>query len=128
MRKSKKADREKVFRAMCKMSHNFYLDSSVYTSREIAGIVEMPRCTVLKTLHELRNDGLVERASEGCPARVSYGEVVELICDAAPPINGWSLTEKARETAIYKEEAELFDKSMEEWAERALGKDDDDNE
>lgn len=88
MRKSKKADREKVFRTICKMSHNFYR-ISVYSSREIALNAVMPRYTVLKILHELRDDGLVEYASRGDPA-----------------LSGWSLTVKARESVIFKNEAE----------------------
>ncbi|MEZ3438613.1 MAG: hypothetical protein K1W18_07010 [Oscillospiraceae bacterium] len=115
MRNISNAECKKVLRVMCEMAQNLF-DVSVFTSQEIAIQAEMPRCKVLKIIHELRDDGFVERASQGCPAIETYGEVVELLCDAAPPRNGWSLTEKARESAAYKAAVEEFDRSLEEWA------------
>lgn len=69
-----------------------------------------------KALKALINDGLVCYMSQGCPATVSYGEVPELVADAAPPINGYALTMKAFETPEWKQAYKEWEKSMEEWA------------
>lgn len=112
----KKENQEKVLQIMCKTELDIYGEIYVFSSREIAIRAKMSRQNVIKILHELHNKGLVEKASQGCPAQVSCGEVTELICDAAPPKNGWSLTDKSRESSIYKAEQEKFNKSLEKWA------------
>lgn len=69
-----------------------------------------------QALKRLMADGLVEYTSQGCPAVISYGEVPELIADAAPPINGYCLTKKGFETPAWKQANKEWNKSMEEWA------------
>ena len=69
-----------------------------------------------QALKRLMADGLVEYTSQGCPAVISYGEVPELIADAAPPINGYSLTKKGFETPEWKQAYKEWNKLMEEWA------------
>lgn len=69
-----------------------------------------------QALKRLMADGLVEYTHQGCPAIVSYGEVTELVADAAPPINGYALTKKGFETPEWKQAYDDWCKSMEEWA------------
>ena len=55
-----------------------------------------------KVLKELIADGVVEYTSQGCPAIESIGEYTELICDAAPPVNGYALTKAGFESEAWK--------------------------
>ena len=52
----------------------------------------------------------------GCPALVSRGEYEELICDAAPPVNGWALTKKGYASAEYKAAEAEYLNGLAEWA------------
>lgn len=70
-----------------------------------------------KAVRELVADGLVERASCGCPAVESCGEYRELDFEAAPPLNGFALTKKGFESEMWKEIYKDWEKSMAEWAE-----------
>ncbi|MCM1328398.1 MAG: hypothetical protein NC253_03070 [Ruminococcus sp.] len=110
-----KTDTEKVFRVICKFSHNFY-GISVFPAKLISERVGMSKYKTIKILHDLRNNGLVKRASQGCPAQFSHGEVEELICEDAPPINGWALTPKARKTIGYMDAEKEYLKGLAEWA------------
>lgn len=71
-------------------------------------------------LKRLMADSLVEYTSQGCPAVLSYGEVPELIADAAPPINGYALTQKGFDTPEWKQAYKDWCKSMEDWANGAV--------
>lgn len=59
---------------------------------------------------------LIERASMGLPAQVSRGEIEELICEAAPPINGWKLTERGYKSNVFKIAEDDYLKSLAELA------------
>lgn len=79
---------------------------SVYRTRKaIKGLVEM---------------GLIERASCGNPAVISYGECPELVYDAAPPTNGYAITKKGFESEEWKSIYDMWCRSIEEWANRPL--------
>jgi DNA-binding transcriptional MocR family regulator len=95
---------------------NFVGDDFVTSSRQLAEKLKMPRSRVLKALHELVADGLVEKRSMGRPAVVSYGEVTELECEAMPPANGWGLTKQGYDTEYYRAEQAACDKSLADWA------------
>ncbi|MCM1328074.1 MAG: hypothetical protein NC253_01410 [Ruminococcus sp.] len=101
----------KVFRTICRISHNFH-GIFVFPARLIAESVGFSKYKTIKILHDLRGNGLVERSSQGCPAQVSCGEVVELICESSPPINGWALTPKARKTIAYMDAEDEFFKGI----------------
>ncbi len=122
-------DREKVLKQISSLDFALcnLFDLRVLPAQSIANATEMSKYKVLKILHELRDDGLVERASQGCPAQVSYGEITELICDAMPPLNGWALTAKGRETDVYKAVKDEFERGMEEWAKGCVGEEEDSN-
>lgn len=101
MKRATNKEKDAVLNALCRCSHNLY-GVDVFTSKQLAERTGLDRCKVVQVLHYWRDEGIVERASMGCPAQFTGGEYDEMICDAAPPINGWSLTEKGRETDAYK--------------------------
>lgn len=76
-------------------------------------------------LRELIAEGLICYTSQGNPAVVSYGEVPELVYDAAPPTNGYALTEKGYKSDKYKTAYGAWCKSLEEWANGDYNKEDD---
>ena len=88
----------------------------VSISNIVALLGDVTKYAARQALKRLREDGLVEYTSQGCPAVISYGEVPELIEDAAPPINGYCLTKKGFETPEWKQAYKDWCKSMEEWA------------
>ena len=108
-------DREKVFKAICSMSNNIY-GIDVITTKSIINSTGLSRYKVIQNIHLLREDGLVKRASMGRPAQVSGGEYEELICEAAPPVNGWVLTKHGYASVEYKAAESEFLKGLEEWA------------
>lgn len=57
---------------------------------------------IKKALKGLISIGYVKFTSQGRPAIVSYGEVPELVCEAKPPVNGYTLTESAFKTPIWR--------------------------
>ena len=85
-------------------------------SNIVALLGDVTKYGARQALKRLMADGLVEYTSQGCPAIMSYGEVPELIADAAPPINGYCLTKKGFETPEWKQAHKKWCKSMEEWA------------
>lgn len=97
----------KVLWALCEMSINIY-GIDVISSTKIAHCVGLSKYKVLQVLHTLKKAGLVERASMGCPAVFCCGEYKEMVCDAKPPINGWTLTDKGRNGAVYKRAQEDY--------------------
>lgn len=116
--------REKIFSLLISC------EISTYTSMHAPDRAVVPISTILsllpdvtkygarKALKALINDGLVCYTSQGCHAVVSYGEVPELVADAAPPINGYALTEKGFETPEWKQAKRDWEKSMEEWVKK----------
>lgn len=92
-------------------------DDGVITISNILYLLKEDKHNVSKyrlrlTLKELIADGIVEYKSVGCPAVESCGEYRELICDAGPPINGYTLTKKGQELDICKQLKEQFHEDM----------------
>ncbi len=73
-----------------------------------------------KALKELMADGLIEYTSQGRPAIESCGEYKELVCDAAPPINGYALTKAGFESDEWKEASEQRDRAYRRWCEGVM--------
>lgn len=118
---------DKVFATLCSLSNNIEC-YDVFSSAILAKRTELSQYKTLKALHCLCDLGMVERASMGCPAQFSYGEITEMICDAAPPISGWSLTEKGRETDVFQKAKKEFEDSFNAWARGELNASDDEEE
>lgn len=78
------------------------LERCVVSSSEIAKWMNISRYRARKSLNLLVRAGLVEKASVGCPAVYSYGEITELEWESGPPKNGYALTDKAFKTEEYK--------------------------
>lgn len=77
---------------------------------------DIPKARVKRAVKELMSDGMIYYTSQGRPAVMSCGEVPELVCEAAPPLNGYALTEYAFGTALWKNRYDEWCKSMEDWA------------
>lgn len=73
-----------------------------------------------KALKGLMADGLIEYTSQGRPAIESCGEYKELVCDAAPPINGYALTKVGFESDEWKEASEQRDRAYRRWCEGVM--------
>lgn len=99
-------------------------DEAVVTISNICQL--LPNATkygVRQALKALIRDGVICFKSQGCPAIMSYGEIPELVCDAAPPINGYALSEKGYQTPEYKTAYKEWEDSMKDWAEGRLAED-----
>lgn len=105
----------KVLWAVCELSNNIY-GIDVIETKSIMRCTGLTKYMVIKQLHFWRDKGLVERASMGCPAQVSCGEIEELISEAAPPINGWKLTERGYKSNGFKIAEDDYLKSLAELA------------
>lgn len=64
-----------------------------------------------KALKELIAEGVIEYTTQGRPAIESIGEYRELVCEAAPPINGYALTKAGFDSDEYKEYSEQRDRA-----------------
>lgn len=112
-------DSVKVFKCIISCETSLYTafyapDKAVVRISNIVSLLKWTKYRVRKALKELRELGLIEYTSQGCPALVSYeGELVD---EAHPPINGYALTKKAFETDTWKEKYAEYEKGMEEWA------------
>lgn len=96
---------------------NIYgLDKAVVTISDLVSMLKWTKYRARKALKELRELGLIEYTSVGCPAIASYGEITELVEEAHPPINGYALTEKGFESELYKQKYAKWQKDLEEWA------------
>ena len=91
-------------------------DRAVVSTREIAKITGWTMCRTRKALHGLVSQELIERASQGQPAVESCGEYRELVCEAAPPKNGYAISKKGFESAIWKKICARWERSMAEYA------------
>lgn len=116
-------DELKVFRCLANAEISTYMSMyspsrAVISSKNIAESCGLSVYKTRKIIKSLVDKELVERASCGRPAVVSYGEVAELECEAMPPLNGFALTQKAFETEEWKEMYENWEKSLAEWANR----------
>lgn len=96
-------------------------DTAVVSISNIVSLIgDVTKNQARNALKSLIADGLVYYTSQGNPAVVSCGEVTELICDAAPPTNGYALTKKAYQSGKYKQAYADWEKSLEEWANRTM--------
>lgn len=91
-------------------------EKTVITISNLVKLTGITKYGCRKACKALIEDGMIEYTLQGCPAIVSYGEVPELVCDARPPINGYTLTKKAFECDRWKQAYAEWNKSMEEWA------------
>ena len=97
----------------CMHAPDRYIESIGEVSKELG----ITKYQAAKVVHSLCNEGLLERTSLGCPAEVAYygeGEP-ELIDDAHPPLNGFSLTKKALETEEYKRADKEYIEELDRW-------------
>lgn len=101
-----------VFLVFCHAEIGSYMctygpEKVVVSTKEVANAMKWTEYKARKAIKELVSRGWIERASCGCPAVVSYGEVPELVCDATPPKNGYAITKEGFQTdhwkAAYKE-------------------------
>ena len=88
----------------------------VVSTGEIAKMCLWSKYRARKAIKGLVEKGLIERASCGNPAVVSYGEYAELVCESAPPKNGYAITEQGFQSEEWKSIYDLWCRSMEEWA------------
>ena len=88
----------------------------VVSTGEIAKMCLWSKYRARKAIKGLVEKGLIERASCGNPAVVSCGEYAELVCESAPPKNGYAITEQGFQSEEWKSIYELWCRSMEEWA------------
>lgn len=114
---------DQVFRYMCNAEACCMESRAVVSSKHIAYVMSQtldvtvnPR-QVLGALHRLRARGLVKRGSIGIPAFDGTGEYKDDWHDAAPPRNGWILTEKAIQSDTFKKAYEDYCESLRKWAE-----------
>ena len=92
-------------------------DRVVISAKNVSRNLNAPIYQVRKSIRKLVNIGYIERCSVGRPAIESNTENgYELICEALPPLNGFSLTELGFESEYYKREYDRFNESMKEWA------------
>lgn len=92
-------------------------ERAVVPTGNLASLLNCTKYKVRKAIKGLLAMGYVEYTSQGRPAIESNTENgYELICEALPPINGYTLTELGFSTIQFKEAKTAFDKSMEEWA------------
>ena len=81
---------------------------------------EVTKYRMRKALKELIADGLIEYTSQGRPAIESCGEYIELVCDAAPPINGYALTKAGFESDEWKAADQERQKAYEKMCEGVI--------
>lgn len=96
-------------------------ERAVVTISNLCNLTGLPRYGARKALRSLIADGLVKYTSQGCPAIVSYGECPELVEEARPPINGYTLTKAAFQTDRWKKAYKDWEDGMREWANRTEG-------
>lgn len=95
----------------------YALDRAVVPISNLLSLIDgLTKYRARKALRQLIQDGVICYTSQGCPAVVSHGEYRELISEAAPPVNGYALTEKGFNTNEWHQAYAQWEKSMEEWA------------
>lgn len=92
----------------------------VVSTGEIAKMCLWSKYRTRKAIKGLVEKGLIERASCGNPAVVSYGEYTELVCESAPPTNGYAITKQGFQSEEWKSIYDMWCRSMEEWANMPL--------
>lgn len=110
----------KIFKVMCDLDQQW--DSpGVYPIRLLSDMCHLSKYKTTKATHKLRDDGYVKNDCIGRPAVESCGEYRELECEAMPPLHGFSLTERAKETQEYKQAGEEYMRGLAEWANSNFG-------
>ena len=114
-----------VFQVFCSAECGSYMctygpERVVVSTREVANALKWTAYRTRKAIHELVKRGWIERASCGCPAVVSCGEVPELVCEAMPPKNGYAITNRGFETDHWKVAYKEWRDGLEEWANMPL--------
>ena len=90
-------------------------DKVVVSTGEIAKMCSWTTYRVRKAIKGLVEGGFIERTSVGRPAVATYGEYVELVCEAMPPKNGYAISEQGFENEEWKSIYDLWCRSMKEW-------------
>ena len=116
-----KSDEIKVFQYISNCETSSYTclyapQKVVVSTREIAKILDWTHYRTRKAIKSLVTQGLIERESCGNPAIESFGEYRELVYEAAPPKNGYSITKKGFESELWKDIYNEWSRSMTEWA------------
>lgn len=94
----------------------------VVSTGNIAQQLSWSKYRTRKAIHTLVDKGLIERASCGNPAVEGGYEYRELIYEAAPPTNGYAITDKGFQTTEWKKAYDDWCKSMDEWVNSVLEK------
>lgn len=92
----------------------------VVSTGDIAKMVLWSKYRTRKAIHSLVDKGLIERASCGNPAIESCGEYRELVCESAPPTNGYALTKQGFQSEEWKDIYDIWCRSLEEWANKDI--------
>ena len=88
----------------------------VISTGDIARMCLWSKYRTKKAIKGLVEKGLIERASCGNPAVVSCGEYIGLICESAPPTNGYAISKQGFKSEEWKSIYDMWCRSMEEWA------------
>ena len=95
-------------------------EKAVVSTGEIANMLLWTKCRTRKAIKKLVERGMIERTSIGRPAIESCGEYRELVFDAMPPKNGYAITKKGFESEEWKNQYDMWCRSMAEWANGGL--------
>lgn len=118
-----KEAKERIFKTIigCEIGLNMVMYGPEFACVPISNILglipELKRSQARRAIKELISEGLIFYTSQGRPAIESGGEYRELVCEAAPPINGYALTKSGFKSAEYKAAYEEWKTSLKEWAE-----------
>ena len=88
----------------------------IVSTGDIAKMCLWSKYRTKKAIKGLVEKGLIERASCGNPAIVSYGEYTELVYESAPPTNGYAISKQGFKSEEWKSIYDMWCRSMEEWA------------
>ena len=100
---------QRVFAYICS-SDTWYESVNVFSTKLIASVCGFSEYKTRKMIAVLRQLGLVERTTCGCPAIESNTESgYEMWCEARPPLNGFGLSKKGYDSATYKKADEIQD-------------------
>ena len=118
---SLKQAKENIFSILISCEVGSYMamyapEKTVVTISNLVNLTGYTRYFARKALKSLIEDGLVEYTSQGCPAVVSYGEYEELVAEAGPPINGYTLTDKGFKSEDFQTAYAEWSQSMADWA------------
>lgn len=119
------ADEKNVFNriASCEISAYCTMyspDRIVVSTGDLARMLKWTTYRTRKAIRGLVARGLIERASCGNPAVVSYGECPELIYDAMPPTNGFAITEQGFKCDEWRAIYTDWERSLADWANKGV--------